>query len=330
LSAPAGPSPRSQDRRPSGEERGQDNSRVRPQKPSEGTVGASDGNAPSKAETDPSGRAPTPSPGEKDSDSIGSGTSTDPSHHQPASVASYTQPGGGPVNPPTKPGDGRATTRPTSATRPQDRLMSYVAPHRDRDQESTGDEPEDPTDDEEPRNLAIGNAAVERVMKYERARGWTPTKKPHNNPGYDVESRSPSGEVRYIEVKGVDDLWGKAGVPVSRTQFGFGQAQKTDFWLYVVEFARDEQLSKLYRIQNPTGKITQFRFDSGWKEVAETDIENSTGPKSGMSVLLPDGTTAKIIEVLPRGVLAELKLELRDGSIQRKIYKPKKMKLLES
>ena len=187
---------------------------VDPEQPSEGTVGASDGNAPSKAETDPSGHATTPSPGEKDSDSKGSGTSTDPSHRQPESVASYTQPGGGPVNPPTKPGDGRATTRATSATRPQDRLLSYVVPHRDRDQESTGDEPEDPTDDEQHRNLAIGQAAVERVRQYEKARGWTPaSKKPHNNPGYDIESKSPSGEVRYIEVKGVDGPWDKAGVP---------------------------------------------------------------------------------------------------------------------
>ena len=55
--------------------------------------------------------------------------------------------------------------------------------------------------------------------------------------------------------------------------------------------------TRLYPIQNPTDKITQFRFDGGWKAVAETDIENPTKPEPGMSVLLPNGTTAKIMEV---------------------------------
>lgn len=328
LSAPSVPSTPSQDRRLPGDERGHDSSGGRPQLPLEGANRDSDGYPPPKRQIDFSGGSSAPITREQGPDGRSSDTSTDGVHLQLETAAGHTEPGGGTANSPTKPGDGRAAAHATSTTRPQDRLLSYVAPRRDGGQESAEEEPEDPTDDEQHRNLAIGKAAVERVIQHERDRGWTPIEMPHNNPGYDVESRSPNGEVCYIEVKGVDDLWGKAGVPVSPTQFAFGQAHKEGFWLYVVEFARDEQRNRLYRIQNPTGKITQFRFDGGWKAVAETDSEYPTKPKPGMNVLLPNGTMAIISEVLPGGgELTQLVIQLPDGSQQRKVYEPGKMKL---
>ncbi len=331
LSAPSVPSTPSQDRRPPGDERGQDNSRGRPQPPLEGANRDSDRNPPMKGQTDLFGGSSTPSTREQGSDGRSSDTSTDRVHLQPESVADYTPSGEGPVNPPMKPGDGRAAARTTSTTRPQDRLLSYVAPRRDGDQEGAGDEPEDLTDDEQHRNLAIGRAAVERAKQYEKDREWDPDEKPHNNPGYDIESKSPSGEVRYIEVKGVDGPWDKAGVPVSPTQFTFAQNHREEFWLYVVEFARDEQRNKIYPIQNPTDKITQFRFDGGWKAVAETDIEHPAKPEPGMSVVLANGMIAKIMEVLPGGgEITRLVIQLPDGCQQRKVYEPGKMKLSRS
>lgn len=48
----------------------------------------------------------------------------------------------------------------------------------------------------------------------------------------------------------------------------FAQEQGDDFWLYVVEHARELNKVKIHTIQNPAQKITQHRFDSGWKTVA--------------------------------------------------------------
>ena len=58
---------------------------------------------------------------------------------------------------------------------------------------------------------------MQRVLEYEVKAERNPTCMPHNNPGYDVESRSDVGEVlRYIEVKGTEGEWAEAGVPLTQ------------------------------------------------------------------------------------------------------------------
>ena len=53
--------------------------------------------------------------------------------------------------------------------------------------------------------------AIAAVMAAERALGREPQEMPHNNPGYDIESRRPDGHLVFIEVKGriegADDFW---------------------------------------------------------------------------------------------------------------------------
>ena len=53
--------------------------------------------------------------------------------------------------------------------------------------------------------------AMAAVLAAERCLGRQPRKMPHNNPGYDVESRCPDGHLIFIEVKGrvegAEDFW---------------------------------------------------------------------------------------------------------------------------
>ena len=49
--------------------------------------------------------------------------------------------------------------------------------------------------------VRIEMLAVNAVIEVERGLGHEPTNMPHNNPGYDIESDTPSG-IDFIEVKG--------------------------------------------------------------------------------------------------------------------------------
>jgi hypothetical protein len=131
---------------------------------------------------------------------------------------------------------------------------------------------------EHKRNMEISRAAVARVLEFERSQGRVPEEMAHLNPGYDVESLGPTGEVIYIEVKGIDGPWDTAGVRLSAIQFRFTEQKAESAWLYVVEWARDDDRAKIHRIQNPANKVTVFCFDQGWGAVAGQDHAGRSGP----------------------------------------------------
>jgi hypothetical protein len=91
---------------------------------------------------------------------------------------------------------------------------------------------------------------------------------PHDNPGYDIESRNPGGEVaRYIEVKSLTGEWTDLGAGLSARQYQEASELRGRFWLYVVEHATSDP--QVYPIDDPVGKVDQFMFDDNWKRVAE-------------------------------------------------------------
>jgi hypothetical protein len=104
---------------------------------------------------------------------------------------------------------------------------------------------------------------------------------PPGNPGYDIESVDrDTGSIRYIEVKGIDGIWGERGVGLSRAQYECAREKGNDYWLYVVEHVFGESPS-VYRIHNPAGQITQYRFDGNWVGLADKEREETTGDESG-------------------------------------------------
>lgn len=166
---------------------------------------------------------------------------------------------------------------PSGATQPADRrrsppkkngrAISYVSPQNHSGDEADADARSTSRDGTKP--MSIAQAAVNAVMAHERARGRQPEEAAHNNPGWDVRSDGPSG-TRWIEVKGVEGEWDADGVALSATQFTDATGAYGDrFWLYVVEHATDRDRQGLWCIQNPYEKVTQFRFDHGWRAWAD-------------------------------------------------------------
>lgn len=166
---------------------------------------------------------------------------------------------------------------------------------------------------------AVGVAAIGFVLDFEKRNGRSPKAMDHNNEGFDVLSEGPQGQVRYIEVKGVDGEWDMLGVGLTRAQFKFAQTQGSRFWLYVVENARSASPTP-YLINDPVSLIMQYRFDAGWKDLADdfiTDTHARKTPTEGMRVtfIQSTGNTASgtITKVERKGLLVRLHIRTDAG-----------------
>ena len=115
----------------------------------------------------------------------------------------------------------------------------------------------------------MDKAGIRRVIAFEERQGRSPREQAHNNPGFDLVSISPTGELRHIEVKSTDGLWDEMGVGLSPRQLGFAEDHPETFWLYVVEYATDDTRARLFGIPDVASKIEEYRFDDGWAAVAE-------------------------------------------------------------
>jgi hypothetical protein len=156
-----------------------------------------------------------------------------------------------PRSPQKKPGRSKPARR--------GRLRSYVLP------------PSDETDSSEAIGRSpVDEAGIRRVLAVEDAEGRSAEVRPHNNPGFDVVSRSPSGKLlRHIEVKSTDGPWDDMGVGLSSRQFEFSRDHPGTFWLYVVEYATDDRRARVFGIPDVASKIEEYRFDDGWATAAE-------------------------------------------------------------
>lgn len=189
---------------------------------------------------------------------------------QPDGTAPDTTPEGGKSapHPPTSPLDKTKTAPKPSANRPRSRLRSYVLPakegdHKDSDRQSKDDE----------RRLEVAEAGVKRVMAYERQNGRSPKLMDFLNEGYDIESLQPDDQIRYIEVKALSGQWDARSVAgLTSAEFNHARRNKEKYWLYVVEFALDDDLYRIHRIQNPAQRIDQYLFDDGWRSLAEEEM----------------------------------------------------------
>jgi hypothetical protein len=150
---------------------------------------------------------------------------------------------------------------------PRGRLRSYVVTGKDEsDASDDGERPGQDLADTSP----VDQAGVRRVVDHERAKGRHPEVMPHENPGYDIIARDGTGRIlRHIEVKSISGIWDDMGVGLSRTQFDFALQHRDTFWLYVVEFALDDERARVLRIADPAGRAEEFRFDDGWSSVSE-------------------------------------------------------------
>jgi hypothetical protein len=140
---------------------------------------------------------------------------------------------------------------------------SFVKPEREAEEAANWGSGSD-------HELDVDRRGTELVMLFERQQGRQPRKMGHFNKGYDIESLDESGAIeRYIEVKSLSSTWDMSNVPVSPAQFKKARDELARFWLYVVDNLGGDKPT-IYRIQDLASKVVEYRFDDGWRKVAES------------------------------------------------------------
>jgi hypothetical protein len=119
------------------------------------------------------------------------------------------------------------------------------------------------------------------VMEHEQSEGREPEEMSGNNVGYDIESKEPNGDIRFIEVKSTKSLWGGDGITLSFAQLNLAYIKKDAFWLYVVENIGSAN-PRIYKIQNAAKHIRGFKLNDAWKEIA-ISLEHSSNHEEVLS-----------------------------------------------
>jgi len=101
------------------------------------------------------------------------------------------------------------------------------------------------------RDEEVEAIAMDVAMRYERSRGWAPTDVSRDGEHYDVRSEGPSGEKRFIEVKGRAQ---SGAIVLTGPELDKLRQLGERAWLYVITFCKGER-PRLRVIQNPISKL---------------------------------------------------------------------------
>jgi SNF2 family DNA or RNA helicase len=127
------------------------------------------------------------------------------------------------------------------------------------------------------RSDLVEDAAMAFAIAYEEGREWRVEDVSAQSPGYDLLSRGPEGEVRYIEVKG---RAGVGAVELSGNEWLKAEQLGEAYWLYIVTDALTAP--GIHVVQDPAHRlareevIPQVRYrvaQQGWARVAEQGAE---------------------------------------------------------
>jgi superfamily II DNA or RNA helicase len=100
---------------------------------------------------------------------------------------------------------------------------------------------------------AVDRRAVAAVLATERRLGRDPEELPHNNPGYDIRSRTPDGHLLFIEVKG--RISGGETVTVTRNEILHGR-NSPDRWLLALVEVRPDGTEDVRYYRKPFVEIS--------------------------------------------------------------------------
>ncbi|NVM22694.1 MAG: DUF3883 domain-containing protein [Desulfobacterales bacterium] len=99
---------------------------------------------------------------------------------------------------------------------------------------------------------AIEELAMQAAEEAERKAGRIPTRMPHNNPGYDIESRDPqTGHLHFIEVKGRQA--DADSVHITKNEW-LVALNKRDMFVLAIGRVRDGQIETLHYIRDPMAR----------------------------------------------------------------------------
>ena len=146
------------------------------------------------------------------------------------------------------------------------RLVSYVNNGDDREEKDSRDE-------DSGKRTQAGEAGVDLVVAHLRKQfhglGYDVRKMPDKNKGFDVLVMDASNRpIEWIEVKSTEDNWGLRGVGLSGSQFALALKKGKKYWLYVVEHLYELE-ARIWWIQDPARRVTNFQYDDGWTQAAE-------------------------------------------------------------
>lgn len=227
---------------------------------------------------------------------------------------------------------GAAKSKPSEKSKTQNQrtqwMRSYVKPRSNEAAENSSGSAD--RQEKNPEIDEIGDAAELAVVEYEEDRGCNVQRMPPKNPGYDIRSED-AGEIRFIEVKGRKEEWGKRGVKVSQTQMKRAQKEGEKYWLYVVEYALDKKKRKIYPIRNPFHKTDEFWFDDAWREVSEQVIGYEARFIPGRKVQVENFGKGTIVSVEEKGMSAYSRIVIDFPSHGKKVLELKisSMELVE-
>ncbi|MRW83750.1 DUF3883 domain-containing protein [Pseudoduganella sp. FT26W] len=202
------------------------------------------------------------------------------------------------------------------------RLLSYVEGPAAPDRQDSREDPAKAAARD-----AVGRAAVAYVLKTQSKRWASLTEMPHNNPGFDILARDDSGKDEFIEVKGQSGAWTQEGIALTPTELLTAQKMRDRYWLCVVEFAQDEKRRQLHLLKDPFGQVSQFRFDVGWKAIAENVATSPMVPEKGLYIDIDGVGQGRILSVRGKGAFYNVHVLLKDGKQVNSLFHPVKMSL---
>jgi hypothetical protein len=122
---------------------------------------------------------------------------------------------------------------------------------------------------------AVERRAVAAVLATERHLGRNPEELPHNNPGYDIRSRTPDGHLLFLEVKG--RISGAETVTVTRNEILHGR-NSPDRWLLALVEVRPDGTEDVRYYRQPFIRISDdmhfaetsrtFNWEKMWQAAA--------------------------------------------------------------
>ena len=128
----------------------------------------------------------------------------------------------------------------------------------------------------------IRTVAMDVAMRYEHSRGWTPTDVSQDGEHYDIRSEGPSGEKRFIEVKGRAQ---SGAIVLTGPEMDKLRQLGERAWLYVVTFCKGKR-PRLRVIQDP---ISRLKPEMLYRQI-QFVVEEGDWAQQGEEVLAPDSS----------------------------------------
>jgi hypothetical protein len=150
---------------------------------------------------------------------------------------------------------------------------------------------------------------------------------PHNQ-GFNIKGISLDGRQHYLDIKGQSGAWTVSGIAMTPPEMLCAAEHGDLYWLCVVEYSLDENRRRIHIVKNPFGSAGQFRYDSGWKDIAISEKSAALIPTEGLRINIDGVGGGEVVSVLKAsGLFTRIQVRLDDGTEVVRVFNPAKMQL---